>query len=259
MKLSQTKKAIDERRRRVANREKRRRTLFVHDYVRVKYEVIFSECNRFYQELAEKYPAKLDFTKTAEYKKWERRTKEGSKSVAETIMLEPYIPLVNIFPKPSTGNFEQAEREADSSVGNFEQAEREADSSVGNFEQAEREADTNGNFEQVEREADTNGNFEQVEREADTDGNFGQAEPSILQAAVQEFVPDNPVSIEDMDRIIDQMVRDLQQDEQVRDLLGNLEEEDIEEDEGIELNIESELAAIVEPLDYVLEVEGVDW
>ena len=58
------------------------------------------------------------------------------------------------------------------------------------------------------------------------------------------------------------MINELEQDEAVRELLNN--EEFVhphyqDEDEGIDLDIETELEAIVEPFDYQLEVEGVDY
>ena len=61
-----------------------------------------------------------------------------------------------------------------------------------------------------------------------------------------------------MDRIVDEIIRDLERDDQVRELLDNIDEND-EEDEGIEINIDTELRAIVEPFDYQVEVEGEDW
>ena len=85
-----------------------------------------------------------------------------------------------------------------------------------------------------------------------------QYEPSILQIAAGELLPTDPISIENMDRIVDEIIRDLERDDQVRELLDNIDEND-EEDEGIEINIDTELRAIVEPFDYQVEVEGEDW
>ena len=210
MGLSQTRRAINERRRRVNQREKRRRSVFVHDYVRTKYTDIYNECNIFYQELSEKYPEKPDLTRSKEYKKWKRQTTDGSQSesgiVAETITRDQ--------------RFTEADIAAENISG-------ESTATTGNFEEPDAE-------------------------------NMAEPTPSILQVAVQELLPASPITIENMDRIIDEIIRDLEQDEQIRDLMPDLQS-DNEEDEGIELNIESELNAIVEPFDYELEVEGVDW
>ena len=115
MSLSLSKKAICERQRRVTQREKRRRTTFVHDYVRVKYPTIYNECNAFYQELTEKYPGKIDFTKTREYRRWEAQIKERIQTEThdEIVTLEAHVILENCLSKPTatTGKFGQPDTE----------------------------------------------------------------------------------------------------------------------------------------------------
>ena len=259
MALSQSNRAIRERRRRVIQRERRRRAGFVHDYVRVKYATIYNECNSFYQELSEKYPEKLDFTKTIEYRRWEGRTKDGmqSKSVAEAITLEPYIALEDILTKSTTttGNVGQSVTEnipeptPDIVAETITQeADIAAESISTQSEQSVTENIPEPMPDIVTETITTSGNFEQ---------SVNGAEPSILQIAAQELLPDSPITIENIDRIIDEIIHDSEQDEQFHELVGNLQ--DIEEDEGIEINIDTELSAIVEPFDYQLEVEGVDW
>ena len=259
MGLSQSDRAIRERRRRVIQRERRRRAGFVHDYVRVKYATIYNECNSFYQELSEKYPEKLNFTKTIEYKRWEGRTKDGmqSKSVVEPITLEPYIVLEDILAKSTTttGNVGQTVTEnipeptPDIVAETITQeADIAAESISTQSEQSVTENIPEPTPDIVTETITTSGNFEQ---------SVNGTEPSILQIAAQELLPDSPITIENIDRIIDEIIYDLEQDEQVRELVGNFQ--DIEENEGIEINIDTELSAIVEPFDYQLEVEGVDW
>ena len=258
--LSQSNRAINERRRRVIQRERRRRASFVHDYVRIKYATIYNECNSFYQELSEKYPEKLDFTKTKEYRRWEGRIKDGmqSKSVVESITLEPYIALEDILNKltTTTGNVGQSVTEnipeptPDIVAETITREEDIAAESISTqSEQSVTENIPEPTPDIVAETITTSGNFEQ---------SVNETEPSILQIAAQELLPDSPITIENIDRIIDEIIHDLEQDEQVRDLVGNLQQ-DIEEDEGIEINIDAELSAIVEPFDYQLEVEGVDW
>ena len=223
MSLSLSKKAIVERRRRVTQREKRRRTTFVHDYVRVKYATIYNECNGFYQELTEKYPEKLDFTKTREYRRWEAQINERIQTEThdEIVTLEAHVVLENCLSKPTatTGKFGQPDTET---------ATREVDIAT-----------------------------ETISTQLDQTGTEN-IEPSILQIAAEELLPADPISIENMDRIVDEIIRDLERDEQIRELLGNINENN-EEDEGIEINIDTELSAIVEPFDYQVEVEGEDW
>ena len=80
-------------------------------------------------------------------------------------------------------------------------------------------------------------------------------EPSILQIAAEELLP-IPISIEEMDEVVEGIIRELEVDEQIRDLVAGLNSDD---DEGIEINVDTELESILEPFDYELEVEGADW
>ena len=59
-----------------------------------------------------------------------------------------------------------------------------------------------------------------------------------------------------IDRQIDQIVNELMQEEELR---GVLERENDDDDEGIEISVWDEIALDIEPFDYALEVEGVDW
>ena len=61
----------------------------------------------------------------------------------------------------------------------------------------------------------------------------------------------------DVDGIINSIIHDLQEDDELRDILNNddyVQAHYIDEDEGIGLNLETELDAVIEPLD--LEEEG---
>ena len=85
-----------------------------------------------------------------------------------------------------------------------------------------------------------------------------------MQIAAQDLLPFSP-EINDLDDRIDQIIQELQQDDDLRDYLnaernGELVQDLYEdEDEGIGLNVDTELQAIVEPFDFELEVEGEDW
>ena len=100
-------------------------------------------------------------------------------------------------------------------------------------------------------ESDT---IESIQPESDT----SEAGPSILELASQGLIPDVSLDIENMDRIVNEIIAELEQDQQIRDLLPFVQS-DVEEDEGIELNIETELAEIVQPFDCELDVEGSEW
>ena len=89
-----------------------------------------------------------------------------------------------------------------------------------------------------------------------------EADENILQAAAEGLIPDN---FDNIDNIIDDIIMDLQQDDVLRDYLNAERNGELlhpayeEEDEGIGLNVDTELEAIIEPFDYQLDVEGFDF
>ena len=81
--------------------------------------------------------------------------------------------------------------------------------------------------------------------------------------ACEETIPINLIDRNDLpfdqvDAIIQQVIDELEQDEGIRELLNNGQQVETQ-DEGIELDTDIELAGVVEPFDYKLEVEGIDW
>ena len=62
--------------------------------------------------------------------------------------------------------------------------------------------------------------------------------------------------IDNADNVIDEIVRELERDAAVREILDdNMDDNMVQnDDEGIALDYETELDAIVEPLDYELEL-----
>ena len=86
-----------------------------------------------------------------------------------------------------------------------------------------------------------------------------EAPDVIVSEAPDAIVSEAPVDevqaiIELLDAQVDAIINQLMEDEQLGDLV-----EDKNEDEGIELNIYNELNDDIEPFDYTLEVEGIDW
>ena len=91
--------------------------------------------------------------------------------------------------------------------------------------------------------------------------------PDVLTAALQETLPpdiDN-IDINEANDIIQRLIYELEQDEALRELLNNENNDELvhpryqDEDEGIDLDVVTELEAVIEPFDYEVEVEGVDF
>ena len=162
----------------------------------------------------------MDQTKTKEYKEWKKKILDGS---------EPNSPLT---------------REAREATIVIENIGWESVTNTNDQEPAACEADPICEAPAV---------IENISGESTTTTN--EQEPSILEIAAQEILPTNPMSIQEMDEIVDRIIRELEEDDEIRDLVGNINSDD----EGIEINIDTELDAVLEPFDYQLEVEGVDW
>ena len=212
MSLSQTKKAINERRRRANEREKRRHNTFIHDYMCTKHKEIYRECNAFYQALRNQYPTKLNLVKTYAYKKWKDQVSKG-----ETEMPEPAT---------ETGQI-QDETPMSESV-----SESTTSESVSEPTTSEPETETTS---ETETEATTS---EDVQLEVETDKGS-----SILEDAMEGLFPSiaedvTKLGIDDMDRIVRSIITELEQERGVRDLLP-------EESEEVEFD-NNELGTIVE-------------
>ena len=83
--LSQTRKAINQRKKRAIDRQKKRHDVFVRDYISTKYKAIYAECNAAFNELLHAYPNKLDLTKTYRYLKWKRTIENGPSETDESV------------------------------------------------------------------------------------------------------------------------------------------------------------------------------
>ena len=89
-KLKMTPAAIQKRNYRVAEKEKRRRSTFIHQYMRIKHPKLFNEANAAYLELSDKYPGKSDLTKTYYFRKWESAMLKTQNSQ----LMVPHLPVL---------------------------------------------------------------------------------------------------------------------------------------------------------------------
>ena len=90
--LSNNPEAVRKRNNRVVLREKRRKESFVHEYVRNKYPDIYAEANSTYQTFVEKYPEKPDFTKVYYFRKWQEKNKPTDQQLCIPTGQQLYIP-----------------------------------------------------------------------------------------------------------------------------------------------------------------------
>ena len=81
--------AIQKRNYRVVQKEKRRRSFFIHDYIRIKYPELFNEANGMYLQFSDKYPNNPDLTKTYYFKKWKAEMEKS-----ENALMVPHLPVL---------------------------------------------------------------------------------------------------------------------------------------------------------------------
>ena len=121
--LSQNVRAVQKRQYRSVQREKRRRTFFIHDYVRTKYPGIFNEANSMYQMFVQKYPHKADFTKTYYFRKWQKKMDQ-----TKSCLMIPHLPILTssaTLQQLSTG--QQVEEQVQQSEEQVQQPEEQGD------------------------------------------------------------------------------------------------------------------------------------
>ena len=239
MKLSQTKRAIEAREWRIAKREKRRFNTLLSDYTSVKYRNVYKECIEFYQSLDRKYPKKHDLTKTKEYKRWKNQPTNDDES-SDDSETEP----------ASTSTRQNS---SDNNIGETESASTAIQNSSDSETESASAAIQNQNSSDSETEPVSTARQNQNSTDSETEPATTSEEPvqNILQIAAEDLIPDSPEIRNDIDNIINDIVRELQQDNDIRDLLnaernGELVQPHyMDEDEGIGLNVDAELEAII--------------
>ena len=228
---SQTARAIYTRQWREDNYKNKRFNKPLRECIQLKYNGIYDEYCLFFKSLDEQHPTAKDLTKTQTYRKW----------------------------KKELLNHESSESEDEQNSLPVEAGDRpELDIIDDRIEPRIDPAELDIIDDRIEPRIDP-------------------AEPDILTAAVQEILsPPNEININEadnmiefnineVDNIIEEIMNDLEQDDAIRDLLNEANNDELvhpqyqDEDEGIGLNLKTELEDIIEPFDYNLEVEGFDF
>ena len=250
MKLSQTRRAINAREWRVERREKRRFNALLSGYMSIKYQDIYNECRQFYNSLNQMYPEKHDLTKTKEYKRWKNElTKDESSESSEDNDTGPTT-VTRTEPTTTSARTEPMQDIVEIAVEPTTAMRTESTTSA--------RTEPMQDIVEIAVEPTTAMRTESTTTSART-----EPMQDILEIAAEGLLPVSPEIRNDIDDIIDDIIRDLQQDDALRAFLDNdddlVQPHYMDEDEGIGLNVESELEAVIEPFDSTLEVEGFDF
>ena len=197
----------------------------------MKYHCIYNEYGEFYNSLNQVHPEVRDLTKTATFKKWKKDQQSNEADEQESEQQQTDLP----------GQVDDQESE--------QQQQQQIDL-PGQVDDQESE--------QQQQQIDLPGQVDEQESELD-----------ILSLAAEEILPIDPVNVNEVDNIINEIISDLEQDNAMQDILNEyhvnvmnnqlVQPQYQEEDEGIGLNLETELEDILELFDYELEVEGFEF
>ena len=218
-KLSKTKRAISAREWRVGYREKRRFKTFLNEYIEAKHNDIYKQCYEFYDLLKRMHPGRNDLTKIREFKRWKKHQQEAMNETLED-------------PIETGSPTQQQPLEDPVETGSPTQQQP------------------------LEDPVETGSSTQQP---LEGPSQIDLPQQDILTVAAGEILQENEIpeiNVDDVDRIIENIIHDLnaimQDDELVQPHY-------VEEDEGIGLNVNTELEGIIEPFDYALEVEVFDF
>ena len=278
MEKSQTKRAVQARKWRNSARDQRRLNKVINSYVFHKYRNIYDECHDLFIALKEKYPAlgpKCDLTKTRMFRRIieDSDSSNSEENTTKTVTSAPstagHFATETVTAAPSTaGHFAtETVTAAPSTAGHFAtETVTAAPSTAGHFatETVTAAPSTAGHFatETVTATPSTAGHFatETVTEAPLTAAHFATEPVQSETIPVQhlhvgfnsygkiveqltdegEYVSMNSVN----DEAFNDIIRELERDESIQQLLNDIEiqpiEEEIDADEGIGLNAENE-------------------
>ena len=191
--------AVKKRKYRLEQKEKRRRSFFVDEYVRIKYPQIYTEVSEIYQQMVDKYPGKCDFTKTYYFRKWVDSVNKTDKTL--------FLPRLPILQLPETlkevTQQQAAEQHEPPAVGHVIEVET--------F-QSPHEPPVVGHTIEVESS--------QTPHEPHVVGHTIEVESSQTP---HEPPPCSGMSLDDMQIAVDEITRILQSDRDLMDIVENLD------------------------------------
>ena len=235
--LSNSGKAIKERRFRKKEKERKRFERPLTEFLKHKYTGIYNEYKELYTKLDAAHPDVRNLVNTRTFKKWKYEHRPDLRITVST-----------------KSNGEEADEDqvaADVLTTAARQVfDQEPDKDV-IVSEAPVASDL---LTTVIRE--TFGHDFRQEPEGE-DVIVNEAPEVIVSEAPDAIVSEAPVNevqaiIQRVDAQVDAIINELMRDEELADLVED-------EDEGIELNIFDEIQGDIELFDYTLEVEGIDW
>ena len=245
---SMTPEAIAARKRRNSELEVRRFNTTLKEYIELKYDNIYAEYCSFYKSLTSKHPNKKNLLRTSTFKSWKKAV------IEQTFQEDGVLAKVTDLVEPSDQESEVNE-DSSSEFANFDDNEDQ--------NRIEQESEVNEDSTSEFANFDDNEDQNRIEQNCDqTESTSVEGSEDILSAAINETLSDQRLvylnKIEDADNIINEIIGEFERDREIQEILAGNDDEvqQHNDDEGIALDYETELDAILEPFDYELEL---DW
>ena len=226
----------------------------VCEYVEVRYTNVMIECKNLYQILKQTHPDSKDLTKTKTFKRWKKEqlsltllnkqsiqpqpNKQSIESQPNEQSIEPQPNEQSIEPQPNEQSIEpQPNEQSIEPQPNEQSVEPQPNEQSIEPQPNEQSIEPQPNEQSVEPQS----NEQSIEPQPNEQSI--ESFPNILNQVVNEF------NIDQISEQIQSMIEDLQQDPDIRALLNN---EGLfppyQEDEGIALDIESEIDNLYDPI-----------
>ena len=214
--LSNTSEAVRKRKNRLSLKERRREDKFVNKFIEIKYPDIHARAIDAYKVLVDRYPGRADITKTYMFKKWETETRRKE----QRQLYVPFLPILTELPRNTNPE---------------------------NMEEGQQQHQEEGQQHQEEGQQQQQ---EEPQKEIDEQGEAILEDPQIQfqEEIVGEGNNDicSDMTLDQMAITVEEIVRALQSDREVMDIVENFDLPD-----GV---WDAELAIP----DYVLEGD-LDW
>ena len=225
--MEKPKEKIEHKKRwRVAERKRKRHSVFVTEYVKAKFQNVYNEADCFFKALTELYPEKIDVKKTREFKEWK-------KAIMNTDNPESHIIIQTL----------STDGENNADINDNGNNEREVDNTEENHSSYSTQKKYTDNMLleiPLERYIPPQPNQDEAVRpEAEPPSNNDHDVLSITDERIREIIAE------------------LQNDPELQNYFNEHVDQD---DEGVELpTLEEEVQLDFEPFDYQLEVEIENW
>ena len=228
-----SKKAIKERNFRKRENERKRFEKPLRVFLQHKYKTIYEEYQQLHGLMVTNHPNKRNLVNTKTFKDWKRANEGNPKA----------LDILSVAVTETSGEYVTGEQPDVASLEN-EQSVASEQPNVASLESEQSVASEQRDVASLENE-------QSVASEQPNVASLESKQPDVASLGGE-----GANDIVDIERQIDQIVNELIQEEELR---GVLEMENDDDDEGIEISVWDELAMDIEPFDYELEVEGVDW